>query len=360
MARKISNNSVLFVGPSPATGAQLTANIKELYRLQDFNWNWEVTREPISQLGVLAPIERKISTAPSVPLSFSYFLADMQNEDALGFDINTDTSCMSSILTGTEDGKNFYQVVAADGVDAIGAPPADVAVVAFGNAYISSYSVTAQVGGYATVSVGFDASNFNTHADGVAQATPAVNTTTGQPIAATVFTLPTATGGHADKVGAIGQGDISVVFNDALNISLLQNVDTLCLQSFDISINLGRDPQQCLGSRFNVNTYLTTPIEFTFTIEAFAGAVQATNLANYICTAQVTPIEATVSMKAPTCDGTGDVVAEYVLKNLTLSSENFSLSVGPSQTVSITFTGYIGTATDTLNGILMNGVIAYV
>src|SRR5690349_7654967 len=115
--RIISASEALFVGPSPATGAQTT--LYQLHRVQSVTQGFTVNRQDVNQFGSLAPISREINEAPTVTLDFSYFLTNVLNEQRLGFLVDGTASAISYLLNKTQDEKNYYLVTSAEGVDAI-------------------------------------------------------------------------------------------------------------------------------------------------------------------------------------------------------------------------------------------------
>lgn len=351
-----SDSKVLFVGPSPATGAHTTGNIKQLHRIISANLSLGFNDENVTIFGQRASIDRVSTDAPDVSLDFSYYLVDLINELNMGFSPNTGSSFVASILDQTEAEKNYFIFVTDDGVDAASAAVADGAVIGVGNGFISSYSIEASVGGFATANVSVTASNIAGYADGVSEDIPAVNPITGAKITGTTFTLPAPSiNAHANQPSVLQKGDISFDFSDAG--ALLQDLTTVCPQSFNISFDFSRDPIDCLGSKFSKEKAPAFPIDVTMTVEFLASDIATGNLADIICNRpSYNPV---VTLTQPSCDDSGAVAAQFTVKNAKLQSQDWSSSVGPAETVSVTWLGQISNANDASNGLVGSGVTGY-
>lgn len=357
--RAASQSFNLYVGPTPATGAHSVSGvstIKQIHRLQSIAGpEWSYTRENINVIGKLAAPYRDSLESPTVSLSFSYYLTDLENEASLGFLTDGSTSCMSYILDRTRDEKNYFILMVAEGQDAIGKGGADGQVYGIGNGFISSYSIEGGVGDYATVTVGVEALNLRTYLDGVSEEIPAVDPLTGLQITSQLFTLPTGTIGSGNKPFVIKPGDITVDLTSAN--PLFVNITGLCVQSFNISFDLSREGIQCLGSRFDKAKELVFPIDLTFSIEALGNDLKQASLADFIC--QTGLFTASVTLRQPSCTGTGSVGAKFTMQGLSLDSESYNLDLNDNQTVSINWAGQISASGDLTNGLFMSGISSY-
>ncbi len=349
--RTISPNVNLYVGPSPATGSHTTGNIKQLHRLQSWNWDWSYPKDNIAVLGQTAAIARETTNPPTVSLSVAYYLADFENESSLGFVVDGSTSALANIIAQTSDEKNYFALVTADGVDAITKGGADGKVVGFGNGTISSYSVQGSIGNYPTVTINVSALNVVAYADGVAKNIPAVDPTTGIRVAGQTFTLPSGSA-RTSKPAVLRPGDITVDLSSAN--PLFASITGLCVQSFQINYDLSREQVQCLGSKFARARLPQFPVNVNFQVEALKNDIVTGDLADFIC--QTGTYEAAVTLRDPSCTGNGSVAAKYTVKNMTLESQSENLSIGPSQTITINWLGQISASGDVINGLFMSGI----
>ena len=355
--RAASQSFNLYVGPTPATGTHsATGAIKQIHRLRSIGGpEWSYTRENINIIGKLAAPFRDSLESPTVNLSFSYYLTDLENEASLGFDTAGASSCLGNILQKTQDEKNYFILMVGEGVDAIGKGGADGQVLGIGNGVLSSYSIEGGVGDYATVNVSVEGLNLRGYLDGVSEEIPAINPTTGLQIQGINFTLPTGTIGSGNKPFVIRPGDITVDLSNAS--PLFVNITGLCVQSFNISFDLSREGIQCLGSKFDKAKELVFPIDVNFSVEVLGNDIKQASLTDFICNTGA--YTASVTLRQPTCTGTGSVGAKFTLAGLSLNSESFNLDVNDNQTVSINWAGQISASGDLANGLFMSGISSY-
>jgi len=360
--RNIYNNLGLFVGQS---GAQLTdptahsgaANIKQLQRLQDISWNFDIPLQDVSQLGSLAPIDRVNTEGATVGFNFSYYTVDLQNEQFLGFRVADGVSCITDILTKAKDEKNYYLVIAPEGTDlnTFGdlSTKTNIATVGFGNGFITSYSHTAAVGGFPTSSIGAEALNIRGYQGGTGKI-PAVNKS-GLYIDGNFF-LPSASTGDVGKLTVLQPGDITIDIDN--NAGLFQDMTGVCVQSYTVSFDLARNPIRCLGSRLPVAREIQFPIQVTFSMDVLTSDYVSASLSQYICSGNEHNIA--VNLREPKCDGTlGNRYARFKIANARLTSQNVSTSIGPEETMTFNWVGQIGASGDNTNGVFFSGVTGY-
>jgi hypothetical protein len=63
-------------------------------------------------------------------------------------------------------------------------------------------------------------------------------------------------------------------------------------------------------------------------------------------------------LKKPDCQGNGPVAIQYQLKGAKLDSQNFSSSIGPSKTVSLSYSAQIAGPADLSKGLFMSGTLS--
>src|SRR3990167_9646820 len=154
----------IYAGPSPATGDFFSSGnsgvnlIKQLFRIQSANYNFNINKVPINQYGELIKSDSVVLQPPTVSLDCSYILANFQNEKNLGMRVDGVTTAISGILNKTSDERCMFIKVVPEGNDAINDTTNNqtVAVIGFGNAFISNYTSEASVGSFPTASVSFE------------------------------------------------------------------------------------------------------------------------------------------------------------------------------------------------------------
>jgi len=335
----------LFVGNSPATGT-LTGTygqpgsvtndtLHQLYRVTSVNHSFTVTRQDINQFGQLAAIDRIILQAPVVNLDFSYHVANVGNESALGFNVAGTNTAVQYFLDTTQDSKNYYIRVVPEGNDVVGYTGIDGGVFGIGNGYITSYSSQGAVGAIPSASIRVEANNikYDTFTSGVGS--PAVNPADGSLVQGSYY-VPIATSGAAGQtVSALQPGQIQLNLNGA-GIGL----SGVCLQSYNLSIDLRREPLQCLGQKFPYVRLMTFPVTATLDVEAIRQNLGSGSLSNLICNDPAYNLN--VSLYAPACTGLGQLQVSLGLSGAKLESQNETASIGPSERVTMKFTAQLG------------------
>lgn len=351
--RTTSANMALLVGPTPATGSH-AAGLDQILRVQSLTYSFDNPKENVQQYGNAASISRETTNPPNVNLNFSYYMTSLDNEVNLGFYPGGDQSCLKYILDKTKDEKNYFVFIAPEGADADGLSGADGKVKGFGNGYVNSYSIEGAVGSFPTASVSVQCSNMTSHADGVAEQIPAVDTTTGLRITGQNFTVNTLSGnfsGTQPKV--IRPGDITLNLTNAGG--LFHAVSSGCVQSFSINFDLNREGISCLGSKFPRAREIQFPVDVNFQVEMLANDIVTGDLAQFLCSTDT--YRADISLNAPSCSGNGAKQIGISLKNLSLEGQNWSTQVGGvGETLSISWLGQIGGTGDLNTGLFMSGV----
>lgn len=351
--RTLPGTLALFVGPTPATGAHATGSIQQIYRVQSLDYSWSDSKQDVEVYGIHGAIGRDRLSPPTVDLSFSYYLTDLQNEKTLGMTVNNGNSMLSDILLKNSDEKNYFVLVTPEGVDVAGRSGADGDVVGFGNGYVSSYSVEGAVGSFPTASVQVQALTMIGYSDGVTQPIPAVDSN-GAQITSYTYTISTASSndGGASKPLALRPQDITL---DLTGTDVLfHDITNACIQSFRISYDLNRQPVECLGSRTYRTRDVQFPINVQFQVEAFANDLRTGSLVDFQCLTGL--YAAAVTLRDPSCTGGGTIAAKYTLSGLSLESQNWSTSAGNAQTLSISWVGQITASGNLTRGVFASGV----
>ena len=354
--RTIYNAEAIFVGPTPSSGLMQSSgysginNLTQIDRVQSANYSFNVARTDVHQYGQLGRIDAVILTPPTVTLDFSYLLTNINNESGLGFSVNQGVSCISGFLDGTQSDKNYFISIAPDGADNQGFSGTRQ-VYGFGNGFVSSYSAEAAVGGLPTASIAVEAFNFTAYATGSGES-PAINISNGAPVIGSPFYIPVAGTGHANQVTALRPGDISFSLAGVNTIGV-DPVD-LKIQSFKMSVDLGRDTINALGQLYPKSKPLKVPINSKIDIEAVVGDYAAGTLNNILCNDSEYTL--TINLKQPACyPAIGATGVQFQFRGAKLANQNFTSSVGPNKTISLGFTAQCGGPQD-LRGIFISGV----
>ncbi len=331
-----------------ATGIQTGTAIGQLYRLRDFNNDFNVARQDVDALGQLDPLDQLIVTPPTTSFSTSWLDYGVGNEQSVGFVCDGVTSCISGFLSQANEPKNAYLLTVPEGFDSVGynGDPTLNDVFGFGNAYVSSYSTQGAVGGLPSSSVQFRALNtvfYNTSSGGN---TPAINQS-GQRITGIPFVLPIAVSGIAGDVAAIRPGDITLNLNNA---SLGVNLSNVKIQSYNLSLQLNRSDINQLGSFYPTAILLQPPFAATLSCEMELGNLTTGDVSNIICSDQLYDI--TIALKQP-CSNT--VAKNIEFRGGKISSQNFQSAIQGNKKVSISWETRLS-AQNTVRGVYLSGI----
>jgi hypothetical protein len=398
--RVIYQSEALFV-KDKSEHHQLTS-ADQLLRVQDISHGVEINRTDINEFGQLTAIERKVVEPPVVNLDFSYYAHGGHNEKNIGFQFTTDRNvnsaaglkqALSGFMTAASDDKNYYISVASYGDDNNElVDGAQEGVIGIGNGSVTSYSLEAAVGDIATCSVSVEASNIVFQSSGTDIANPALNSGTGATLypqtkgssadAGNLMAFPAGAlaGVKADDydVACVRPGDIIINFNDAGNAGAkdsstvsgnaaamggaFMESDSSChIQSFTLDVPMSRTPLNRVGSVFPYGRELDTPMTLTLSVSALMSDMADGALADLLCS-DAEQRNVRITLREPCSKDPADgeagpadteIVQEYLIKGLSLDSQNFSASIGDNKTVDLVFSTQQGGANGTGNGLYM-------
>ena len=412
--RVIYQSEALFVGPTPAVSGfyadkthlvppgyesndlrRASGNaVKQLHRIQTCNYSFNIARTDINQFGELAAIDRVVMDTPTVALDFSYILATMENETRLGFVTNGAISCLSGILNKTADEKNYFILTVGEGRDAVGdnqtsyidgLETSTLSTIGIGNGFMTSYTTECSVGNFPTVSVNVEGLNM-TFNQGVSGGSPAIVPESGVRLDFYKWVLPVATGSPSTGImqtSALRPGDITFDFRkvDSESVHLLHGVDAATnsydapgaalgdmtsrshskIQSYNISMDMTREPINRLGSCFAFTREITFPMSVTMTIDALVADLTTGTLSDVInCDDSY---DLTVNLLRPTScpgtmtDGTAKAIfAQYKLKGAKVNSQAFTSDIGSNKAVTLEFSTQVGGPHQHNQGLFMSGI----
>lgn len=403
-SQKTSNEST--------SGHLAVGDVEQLHRVQSANYAFNISRTDVNQFGELGAIDRVVLETPTVSLDFSYYLANFGNEEALGFTVGNTSehdddlvSAVSSIIDKSKDEKNYFIKTVGQGLDAVSengkAAVEGDSVIGIGNAFLTSYSVEASVGGFPTVSVAAEGMNMRFDAlDSSAQGViPSLDKIEG--VASTEkYSLPDA----KKSVGTEDSQSISTLRPGDIKVSLVQSkdnwlvtkstdsentdfgnfgenpdekandydlpgvklpssssnaVESANIQSFNISFDLSRTPIQRLGNRFAFAREIDFPVNITTSFEAVLTDLTTGSLSDLIDCEKSYDLK--IELYSPDgcqTDETSDKfpVSTYIVKDLKPDSQSFTSSIGDNKTVSIEFTSQIGGPEQKDVGLFMKGI----
>ena len=373
--RVIYQSEAVYVGPSPASGFHFgtlgtfggSSNdlhnsnnlVKQLQRVQTANYSFNVERTDVNQFGQLAAIDRIILTNPTVSLDLSYINANLANEKILGFNVvsgNTDSTVQSILdfMGGSGDERNYFIRTVSEGSDAVNfassASGTVNGVIGIGNGRVTSFSTEGSVGNFPTTTINVEGYNMKFDKGTSGNFVPAINLVNGNTLS-NFYTLPTANQnvgiGSGNAISALRPGDITV------SIPSITGADTATMnvQSYTLSLDIGRTPIEKLGNRFAFARPIDFPLTVTLSVDAQVTDLVAGNFADLLV--QDGTYSPSITIKSPTDSNL--IMAKYTLKGAKLDSEEFSSDIGSNKTVTLNFSAQVGGPQDSANGLFMNG-----
>ena len=359
----MARNRVIYQSQALYAASTGDSDAGQLIRVQDVSHTVDIARQDINEFGKLAAIDRAVVEPPTVGTDFSYYLGQGDNETGLGLvvrghGVSTDTNCISGLISndGSINQKNLYVRTVAEGEDVANiASSVEESAIGIGNAYVTDYTINAAVGDIPTVNVSTEATNMNVT---VATSSLGVLTVNNPGIHADGSAvdgdqnLPAGTTGD-QSFGALRPGDIELTFGspDYPNELGGAKLSDMHVQNISFNLPLGRTSLNKLGSKYAYYKAPDLPITATMNASAIMSTAAAGNLSGILCS----DASRTVSARFKTdCGSTEKFVV--TMKGATLDSQNFSSSIGDNQTVDLTWSAQIGSATDTANGLFLSGV----
>lgn len=391
--RVIYNALNLYVGQTDAISGDHTSlgSVRQLTRVQSFDEDFSRNLVDVNRYGQLAAVDRIDSQSPIVKANFSYLLTDASNEYYMGLTVGNlfsgiyPASCISDILNGSTDSKNYFLTVADDGNDAIKYKGMNTGVIGIGNACITNYSVEAAVGQLPKAAVSLEGFNINVlypmQGNGYDQL-PSVDPNGGSSVAGG-FIIPVGSGSNSvDQVAALQPGQMTLSLSGILGFSSTD----LKIQNFKLNIPLNRKPIIRVGNKFPSYRPIEFPVKATISIDAELGSLYAggapynatpysgqlnvtgvppwylnpnegntsvNNFDNILCDTGIYNLQ--VAFKNPNCAATGSNALLYQFNNCRLLNQKVSTAIGSNAKLSAEWEMRVGAPEDLTNGVFIYG-----
>lgn len=314
--RVIYNNQLLFTGPAPASGYYFTNTngdllpdgqinlIQPVQRLDQFSYQINTSQSKFSEIGNASTVYDFNLVPPEVNLNFSYKIRDLRNEARLGFYVKLGPPNLDqfdgnqvypsgNILSGFSfsdnnyafntnlveatnntfkypfkyrDQRNLFLVINPDANDVIGNNVSGFPVLAFGNCYMTSYSVNLQVGNFPQASLNYVADNLIYYSSGVSGVSPYLNPKSGTLNTGIKFNIPNYDKNfeeYKSPISVLLPGEVTIDVFDSNSLDKTKTnlvLQDAALQSFSFTIPLDRESLKTLGHVYPVDRQINTPI----------------------------------------------------------------------------------------------------
>lgn len=345
-------------------------SIRQLHRIQSLDYGFKVNNIDINQYGLAGKVSTVPLGTPDVYINFEYLFADGYNELVSGFKIDGVTPALYDFMTeNIPFGQNIFIVLGPDGHDIIGAdlsqsqPP--VSVVGIGNAFLSQYAFSAEVGSMPKARLSFEAFNVRSYREsGVNNLPlPSINSVNQSACFPYRFSLPDTfdsftypgIGTQFNQVEfnqsspGVSPGGIKIGLDDAGIISentketILDNPKSANIQGFTVNIPMPMVRINRLGSIYEYNRTYQYPNKLQIKCVAYLSELKRNNLVDFICKNPTHNIVLSMHdiCNLDLCNGNlhqRDAHLVFYFKQALLDTEAFESSVqSNAKTVELTF-----------------------
>ena len=365
MARDIlkSNNSIVIAGERPAfsttdrTGDAMSGAF--MSSVQDVSVGFSMERQKLKQIGSQSLSVNDINRMPDVALSISYYYTPaMFNENMLGLiDSNPSYDGTGFFEDYTNEDQNFY-ILNRDnqGSDFIEDDPSgdffssmlsgyeagddDIELLSVGNAFLTNYSLSFEIGKLPVVSTSYVGSNLSfENLTGSAEITnPAINLQSGNTNGAGLVDLEEAKTKGFDYYSDLDRFRPPLCSPTDVNVTL-QNLQIggapisgdAHLQSFSFNVPIGRVPLFGLGSNYpygrKVKYPITSPVSLEFLVSGFATGEIASLISN----------ESSYDFDIQIVDTGEEYQNTFSFEDLKLESSSYQMAVNDRMSYSLNF-----------------------
>lgn len=356
------------------SGAQHYNLLRELNRVQSFDYSFDVGRQDLQNVGEMGLSESKSLNYPSAQFNISTLMCGAENDYLLGLDVNfpcffsgfngqpfkninydlatgfNNKQLYSGLNTGVffpfryTDKKNIYiSVTDRQGDENNGNAHSFTGTsIAFGNCYLNSYQVNASVGANPTINYGFTAENVEVNSEMIG-VSPGLNPKNLSKVNSGYYIIPYSTGDSFPSVLNPGDMVISISNTGYGGDTSIKDIGYLetdwKIQSFSFDINFERDPLTSIGWQLPIYRSIKYPIFANVGLDLVVGDNQAQEFKtifnnNY-------PYQIIVGFNHP-CQFTGadsykNKMLQYTFNSADLTSLSSSMTVNDFQKVSLGF-----------------------
>jgi hypothetical protein len=362
--------------------------IRQLHRVQGINHSFTTNFIDINEYGHSARRDRTFLETPNVTLDFEYYLADGYNEQTVGFitDGKNPTFRKHIVPENRLYGQNFFIIQIPDGHDVIQANlddfhEEDVQTIGIGNAHLSQYAVTAEVGSLPRARLSYEASNVRSYKGFKNLPIPSYNFNGDSCFFSDVKfsipntyesflyeTLPNQIEDIHFEPGSIGvrPGDIKVSLDNAGHLSQqVKGINDYSdgaahIQGFTINVALGSIKLNRIGTELEFTKSYNFPMTVNVQVRAIMSELKNSKGLEELFDAPKHNLVLMIEDSKSVCDCDGTLKQEnmkmaYYIKGAILESEGFSSSIGDNKVVDLNFSTQLGGPSDLDNGLFIYG-----
>ena len=284
----------------PPANSDNTSNLTGLKRVQSASVNFAFARERFKQIGSPDYVGQVQLKNADIGLDVDYFYSNGTNEAIMGLNVNGEDGTALKYVKQENQDRNYYILMGTGdsqeaNIDSIFKNKFNV--MALGNVFLNSYSLSASVGSVISVSSSLSAYNvvvnqYNDSTNG--ETIPAIDTTKvgpGEPvldenykISSNVFQNTTNRDGNIHA--AFSAGDIELILANVnepgIEFTGSSPVRSAPINSLDVDFNVDRTDLYGLGSMYPYGRRAILPVLGTLSFSATAAQFTSGNLNEFL------------------------------------------------------------------------------
>jgi len=334
----------------PPANSDNTSNLTGLKRVQSASVNFAFARERFKQIGSPDYVGQVQVKNADIGLDVNYFYSNGTNEAIMGLNVNGEDSTALKYVKKENQDRNYYLLMGTGdnqepNINSLFKNKFNV--MALGNVFLDSYSLSAGVGSPLAVTTRLSAYNvvMNQYNDATnGETIPAIDTTKtgpGEPvlnkkykITPSVFQNTTNRDGNIHA--AFAAGDIELILADVkepgIEFTGSSPVRSATIESMDVGFSIDRTDLYGLGSMYPYGKRAILPILGTLSFSALATEFTSGNLNEFISGEH--NYNFTFNIKDNCSGQTG---LQMVVENAQLDSQGLNDTLGDNASITASF-----------------------
>jgi len=334
----------------PPANSDNTSNLTGLKRVQSASVNFAFARERFKQIGSPDYVGQVQVKNADIGLDVNYFYSNGTNEAIMGLNVNGEDSTALKYVKKENQDRNYYILMGTGdnqepNINSLFKNKFNV--MALGNVFLDSYSLSAGVGSPLAVTTRLSAYNvvMNQYNDATnGETIPAIDTTKtgpGEPvlnkkykITPSVFQNTTNRDGNIHA--AFAAGDIELILADVkepgIEFTGSSPVRSATIESMDVGFSIDRTDLYGLGSMYPYGKRAILPILGTLSFSALATEFTSGNLNEFISGEH--NYNFTFNIKDNCSGQTG---LQMVVENAQLDSQGLNDTLGDNASITASF-----------------------
>lgn len=348
-----SESATLFVGPAPAYQPHIYSDnsaIRKLAKIQSMSYGFQINREEIKQIGSDDLLTKEINLTTQNPapgsnidvniepvpvnFSFSYFPTCGLNEYLLNFNVVPfGHEAKNSFVSRHFGDKNFFILIHKDQGGTAGSVVDHEDfyghyILGIGNAFATSYSVSAAVNSFIVCDLQYQASNIVLDTYDDENYIPAIHLYDGKSKKEHKYKIDTksAEASNEYNYAPIIPRHLSITIDELGVGGIAVAKDNLNAVSFDLSLDISRRNLYGMGSMYPYDRKIVFPIRGAINFSIITKDLQTGNL--NVVLSEDKNYNITIECKdGDECIENRDVLMTYVINNAKLNSQNSNWDV---------------------------------